>query len=254
MEQKDLLEEVIRIGVGAGAAVLEVYRSDFEVREKADASMVTEADLRAENYVLRELAALTPRVPAVSEEAVALGHSPQVDSRFWLVDPLDGTRDFVSRSGEFTVNIALIENGETVLGVVVAPALGWVFGGSPSVGAFAEERGDRRPIACRRPPSEGLTVLASRFHGDRQALEAYLATKPVARVTLAGSSLKFCRIAAGDADLYPRLGRTMEWDTAAGHAVLTAAGGRVTTLDGERLRYGKPQFVNPDFVAEGITP
>jgi 3'(2'), 5'-bisphosphate nucleotidase len=252
MEQRELLEELARIASGAGAIVLEVYRSDFQVVGKSDASPVTQGDVYAEQYVLRELSALTPAVPIVSEEAAATGNMPSVESPFWLVDPLDGTKEFVSRNGEFTINIALIEDGEPVLGIVLAPALGRMFGGGRSLGAFVDDNGQRRPIGCRRPPSEGLTVVASRYHGDRQTLEAHLAAHPVSHVIYTGSSLKFCKIAAGEADLYPRLGRTMEWDTAAGHAVLAAAGGSVLALDGKPLRYGKPQFINPHFIAEGL--
>ncbi|MGH8130041.1 MAG: 3'(2'),5'-bisphosphate nucleotidase CysQ family protein, partial [Steroidobacteraceae bacterium] len=184
--------------------------------------------------------------------AAAAGSAPSAGARFWLVDALDGTRDFVKRNGEFTVNIALVEHGEPTLGVVLAPALGRVFGGAPGLGAFAQKDGERRAIACRRTPAEGLTVVSSRSHEDREALEAFLAGRRVASCNYAGSSLKFCLVAAGEADLYPRLGRTMEWDTAAGHAVLAAAGGRVTGLDGKHLRYGKPQFANPHFVAMGL--
>lgn len=247
-----MLEHVIPIARAAGDAILEIYATDFEVRDKADASPVTEADERAEARILAELARLTPEVPVVSEEAAAGGRIPSIGACFWLVDPLDGTREFVSRNGEFTVNIALIENGEPTLGVVLAPALGRLFGGARGVGAFAEEAGRRRAVACRRPPADGLTVVSSRSHGDREALEAFLAGRRIASSAYAGSSLKFCLVAAGEADLYPRLGRTMEWDTAAGHAVLAAAGGRVTEPGGEELQYGKPQFANPHFVAMGL--
>jgi 3'(2'), 5'-bisphosphate nucleotidase len=254
LNQSRMLEQLVEISRAAGEAILGVYASDFEVRDKADASPVTEADERAEALILKALAALTPSIPVVSEEAAAKGAAPVVGERFWLVDPLDGTREFVGRNGEFTVNIALIEEGSPRLGVVLAPALGRVFGGVMGGGAFAEEDGRRRAITCRRPPQDGLTVVSSRSHGDREALDRFLAGRPVAHSAHAGSSLKFCMVAAGEADLYPRLGRTMEWDTAAGHAVLAAAGGRVRDLSGAELRYGKPQFANPHFVAEGLVP
>lgn len=254
MDRGQLLESLLRIARDAGDAVLEIYASDFETRRKADASPVTEADDRAEEIILAALAALAPDIPAVSEEAAARGAAPRVAARFWLVDPLDGTREFVSRNGEFTVNIALIEDGEPSLGVVFAPALGRIFGGARGAGAFAEQDGRRRAIACRRPPGEGLTVVSSRSHGDREALQAFLAGRRVASSAFAGSSLKFCLVATGEADLYPRLGRTMEWDTAAGHAVLCAAGGKVTALNGADLTYGKPDFANPSFVAMGLQP
>jgi len=254
MKRDQVLEQLVAIARTAGDAILKIYAGDFNTRDKADCSPVTEADDRAEENILAALAVLTPDVPAVSEESASRGSVPRVGARFWLVDPLDGTREFVSRNGEFTVNIALIEGGEPSLGVVFAPALGRVFGGARGVGAFAEEYGQRRGIACRRPPAEGLTVVSSRSHGDRDALEAFLAERRVASRAYAGSSLKFCLVACGEADLYPRLGRTMEWDTAAGHAVLAAAGGRVMGLDGEEIKYGKAQYANPHFIAIGQPP
>ncbi len=252
VNQSRMLDEVVEIARAAGEAILGVYAAGFAVREKADASLVTEADERAEALILEALTSLTPSIPVVSEEAAAKGAAPVIGDRFWLVDPLDGTREFVGGNGEFTVNIALIEQGVPTQGVVLAPALGRVFGGFAGGGAFVEEKGHRRAIECRHPPSEGLTVVSSRSHGDQEALDAFLAGRSVARSAHAGSSLKFCLIAAGEADLYPRLGRTMEWDTAAGHAVLAAAGGRVRDLSWAELRYGKPQFANPHFVAEGL--
>jgi 3'(2'), 5'-bisphosphate nucleotidase len=192
---------------------------------------------------------LAPEVPIVAEEAVAGGATPQVGDWFWLVDPLDGTKEFISRNGEFTVNIALIHRGVPVLGVVQAPALGRLYVGVLGQGAWLEDASGRRPIHCRAVPAEGLTVVASRSHGDAAALDAFLAGRKVAALANAGSSLKLCLVAAGEADLYPRLGRTMEWDIAAGHAVLSAAGGDVSTIDQRPLRYGKPGFENPHFVA-----
>lgn len=253
MDRKRLLKQAIEAARAAAAEILAVYATDFSVRDKPDASPVTEADERAEACIRSALAAATPDIPVVSEEAAARGVVPDVSACFWLVDPLDGTREFVKRNGEFTVNIALVEDGEPKLGVVLAPALKRIFAGGRGIGAFAEDEGRRKPIACRRAPTEGLAVVSSRSHGDRGALEAFLAGRKVASLTPAGSSLKFCLIAAGAADLYPRLGKTMEWDTAAGHAVLAAAGGRVAQLDGAELRYGKPRFANPHFVAMGLT-
>jgi 3'(2'), 5'-bisphosphate nucleotidase len=246
-----LLERLLPIARAGGDAILQVYATDFEVRGKADDSPVTAADERAEAVILPALADLTPEIPVVSEEAVAAGRIPRVGERFWLVDPLDGTKEFIRRNGEFTVNIGLIERGAPVLGVVLAPALGRLYAGAAGHGAYREDAGGRKPIACRVASPTGLTVVASRSHGDTAALERFLAGRKVAAQTNAGSSLKFCLIAAGEADLYPRLGRTMEWDTAAGHAVLAAAGGRVTTLEGTDLQYGKPGFENPHFVAQG---
>ena len=254
MDIRKLLEDVVAIARRAGEVVLDVYDGGFAVDEKADGSPVTAADDRAESVILPLLATLTPDVTVVSEEAHSRGLTPRVDGRFWLVDPLDGTKEFIRRTGEFTVNIALVDGGDPILGVVLAPALGRLFAGARGMGALAEKDDCRRPIACRRPPAEGMTVVSSRSHGDVVTLEAYLCGRQVASSAYAGSSLKFCLVAAGEADLYPRLGRTMEWDTAAGHAVLAAAGGRVTRLDGTDLAYGKPDFANPHFVAMGLAP
>ena len=245
--------QVIGVARAAGAAIMEVYATDFAVRGKADASPVTLADERAEAIITPALERLAPGVAVVAEEAVAAGHTPDVGEWFWLVDPLDGTKEFISRNGEFTVNIALVHRGRPVFGVVLAPALNRLFAGGVGQGAFVEERSGRRPIRCRTVPETGLVVVASRSHGDDAALNQFLQGRRVASTISAGSSLKLCLVAAGEADIYPRLGRTMEWDIAAGHAVLVAAGGRVRTIAGEALRYGKPGFDNPHFVAEGVT-
>lgn len=249
--RSDLLEHLLPIARAAGKLIMAIYASDFSVRGKGDASPVTEADEKAEAWILPALESLTPDVPIVAEEAVAAGRIPTVGERFWLVDPLDGTKEFISKNGEFTVNIALIEHGEPVLGVVYAPALDRLFAGAVGPGAFVEERGVRRPVAVRKAPEAGLTVVASRSHNDASALDAFLAGRKVAELRSAGSSLKLCLVAGGEADVYPRLGRTMEWDIAAGHAVLAAAGGRITTVDGESFSYGKREFENPHFVAWG---
>lgn len=249
----DTLHAIEQIARQAGAAILEVYGSDFEVRGKDDASPVTAADERGEAIILAGLRKLAPAIPIVAEEEVAAGRIPEVGRVFWLVDPLDGTKEFIRRNGEFTVNIALIVDGRPVLGAVFAPALDRMFLGAEGAGAWVEENGIRRPLACRRAPAEGLTVVASRSHGDAAALDAFLAGRPVARTRSAGSSLKLCLVASGEADVYPRLGRTMEWDIAAGHAVLAAAGGRIETVaDHTPLRYGKPGFDNPHFAAWGL--
>jgi 3'(2'), 5'-bisphosphate nucleotidase len=246
-----LVERLVAVARDAGGAVARIYASDFAVRHKADASPVTDADLASEAIILAALRAMTPGVPIVSEEAAGAG-LPAVGERFWLVDPLDGTLEFVRRNGEFTVNIALIEDRQPVIGVVYAPALDRLFAGVAREGAFAEEKGLRRPVACRREPPEGLAVVSSRSHADAVALRRFLAGRKVATSATLGSSLKFCLVASGEADLYPRFGRTHEWDTAAGHAVLRAAGGRATDLDGRELLYGKPGLVNPGFVACGL--
>jgi len=251
-----LLAEVEAVAEEAAALILEVYASDFEVQGKADASPVTVADERAEAYIVAALQRLAPGVPVVAEEAASRGEVPAVGARFWLVDPLDGTREFVSRNGEFTVNIALVEDGAPVLGVVQVPVQRRRYAGLVGQGAWCEDAEGRRAIACRAvPPASELVVASSRSHGDEAALQGWLVSQGLAgrplRHRAAGSSLKFGLLACGEADLYPRLGRTMEWDTAAGHAVLRAAGGEVCTLDGAPLRYGKPGFENPHFVARG---
>ena len=243
------LEGLERIATDAGALIMQVYRTDFAVRGKQDQSPVTEADERAEKLIVPALQALAPGVPVVAEEAVAAGNVPAVGDLFWLVDPLDGTKEFISRNGEFTVNIALVHQGRPVLGVVYAPALGRMVLGDVGRGAWMQDAAGRREIRCRPVPEAGLTVVASRSHGDAAALDAFLAGRKVAALASAGSSLKLCLVAAGEADLYPRLGRTMEWDIAAGHAVLSAAGGSVRDLQGAPLRYGKPGFDNPHFAA-----
>ena len=250
--QQQLLDQIIDVARAAGAEILKIYATDFSVRGKEDASPVTEADEKAEAVILAGLAKVAPDIPVISEEAAAAGHIPKVDQRFWLVDPLDGTKEFISRNGEFTVNIALIEHGQPVLGVVLAPALDRLFGGIAGEGAFVVDKGTRRDIRCRKVPADGLTVVSSRSHGDAAALDAFLAGRKVASSTNAGSSLKLCLVAAGEADLYPRLGRTMEWDIAAGHAVVRAAGGHVRTLEGKELGYGKPGLDNPHFVTSGL--
>jgi 3'(2'), 5'-bisphosphate nucleotidase len=250
-----LLDAVIAIAREAGQVVSTIYDTEFTVSTKSDASPVTLADERAEAVILAGLARLAPEIPVVAEESVAAGRVPAIDpaqGRFWLVDPLDGTREFVSRNGEFTVNIALIHAGDPVLGVVLAPALGALYAGAQGLGAFKELAGRRQTIRCREAPQEGLAVVESRYHGDGAALEAWLKGQPIASRIKAGSSLKLCLLAEGQADLYPRLGRTMEWDIAAGHAIVTAADGYVTRIDdGKVLRYGKAGFENPGFMARG---
>jgi 3'(2'), 5'-bisphosphate nucleotidase len=246
-----VLPAVERLAREAGALILQVYAQDFAVRGKADASPVTEADERAEACIVAGLHTLMPDVPVVAEEAVARGNVPAVAERFWLVDPLDGTREFVQRNGEFTVNIALIEAGAPVLGVVFVPVNGVLYAGAVRQGAWVEEGGTRKRIACSPVPADAWRLACSRSHGDEAALSAWLGQRRVVARITAGSSLKFGLIARGMADVYPRFGRTMEWDTAAGHAVLRAAGGDVLDLHGAPLRYGKPGFENPHFVAWG---
>jgi 3'(2'), 5'-bisphosphate nucleotidase len=253
-ERTELARALRTIAREAGDCILRIYNTDFTTRKKADRSPVTDADEAAERLILERLAKLTPSIPVVAEEGAAAGKTPDITSGvFWLVDPLDGTREFVNRNGEFTVNIALIEQGRPIIGVVHIPAQAriYVAGGPGEVFLYADKGGSRR-LAVRRPGQDGLIVVASRSHRDTET-DAYLATLKVKDITPAGSSLKFCRLAEGSADLYPRFGRTMEWDTAAGHAVLAAAGGSVRTLDGSDLKYGKDGFENPAFIARGRT-
>lgn len=251
-----LREPLRQLVLDAGERILEIYDEPLEVRRKDDSSPVTEADEEGERIILAGLALLAPDIPVVAEESVAAGRIPDVSGgTFWLVDPLDGTKEFISRNGEFTVNIALIHDGGPVLGVVYAPAVGRIFMGLDGR-AFAETKtqgGDwnsAEPISVRQPPPEGLSVVASRSHRDEQT-EAFIETLDVAEIKSAGSSLKLCLVAAGEADIYPRFGPTMEWDIAAGHAVLAAAGGKLVTVDGEPFAYSKPEFRNPGFIAYG---
>jgi 3'(2'), 5'-bisphosphate nucleotidase len=249
----DLLAAFSRIAETAGREILRHYHAGTTVRLKDDRTPVTEADEAAEAIILPALAGVLPGVVCVAEEASAQGGLPSIarGDRFILIDPLDGTREFLAGNGEFTVNIALIEGGRPTHGVVHLPALGTTYAGGPA-GASLSIAGDApRAIVARAKPDDGVIVLASRSHNLGDALDQYLENHVVAERIAAGSSLKFCRIAEGLADLYPRFGRTMEWDTAAGHAVLAAAGGNVMTLDEEPLIYGKPGFENPNFIARG---
>ena len=250
-----LMDQVADISIRAGREIMKLYESGFTVTAKKDSSPVTEADHAAEELIVRSLReGVTATFPIVSEEAFAAGHVPTpADGPFWLVDPLDGTKEFISRNGEFTVNIALIENGSPILGVVHAPALNATYAGMRD-GAFVQVKDEpRRQIACRRMPKNGLVALVSRSHLTPEVGE-YLRQFDIAQEISAGSSLKFCRVAEGMADIYPRLGRTMEWDTAAGHAVVQFAGGSVSDLEGNPLRYGKAGSENPHFVVKGAPP
>jgi len=250
--ERAMVDTVRAIAERAGQAILEVYGTDFDVSRKSDASPVTEADQRAEKLILEAIRReIGEEYPIVAEEAVDAGDIPEVADRpFWLVDPLDGTKQFVKRQGEFTVNIALIEDRRPLLGVVHAPALASTYWGSP-LGAFAvTDGGAAQPIACRPMPVSGVVAVASRSHRNAET-DAFLARYDLAESISAGSSIKFCLVAAGKADVYPRTGRTMEWDTAAGHAVVRFAGGSVTDLAGHELLYAKPGFENPHFVVSG---
>lgn len=244
-----------KLAIQAGAAIMEIYESDaFDVRSKADDSPVTLADERADALISAGLRAAFPDVALVTEEQSDT-HTQDVTT-FFIVDPLDGTKEFIHRRGDFTVNIAFVQNGVPTHGVVFAPARGrmfWTDGEGRSMeetGAFdPDEIGSNAPISVSNPDNNALRVVASLSHRDAQT-DAYIARYNVADMKGAGSSLKFCLVATGEAELYPRLGRTMEWDTAAGHAVLRGAGGAVVRYDDHTpLTYGKPGFENPYFIA-----
>ncbi|HVV27438.1 MAG TPA: 3'(2'),5'-bisphosphate nucleotidase CysQ [Rhizomicrobium sp.] len=248
----DGLMTLARIAVKAGRVVMRHYEAGAEARIKHDHSPVTDADEEAEALILAELDSAFPGVPVIAEEEAARGRIAGVGARFFLVDPLDGTKEFLKRNGEFTVNIGEIADEQPVAGVVYAPALGRLFAGAAGHGAFEADAGlaHIRPISARTRPDDGLVVVASRSHRNVQT-DTFLSSMKVREFRTAGSSLKFCLLAAGEADLYPRTGPTMEWDTAAGHAVLRAAGGEVTNWDGSPFLYGKHGFANPGFVARG---
>lgn len=251
MTDAELLELAAGLARRAADAIQAVRRAGFVVDRKSDESPVTEADRVAEVLIVEGLRAATPDIPVVAEEEVAGGLVTAACPAFWLVDPLDGTRDFAKGRDEYAVCIGLVRDGRAVLGALVLPATGEVFGGLLGAGAWKEDAAPRRAIRCRTAPPEGLTVLASRHYADDPRMGPFLAGRPVAARRAASSALKFCRVAEGAADLYPRFGTTMEWDTAAGQALVEAAGGAVTLVDGTPLRYGKPDWRNPDFVCSG---
>jgi len=249
-DRSKLTDSIVDVARRAGDIIMEIFHSDFEVRTKADKSPVTVADERSESFVVERLSALAPDIPIVGEELYAAGQRPDISGGvFWLVDALDGTSEFTKRGQDFTVNIALIENGVPSLGVVHAPALDFTCWGSPD-GAFrkiGDESAER--IFARIPPADGLIAVISKSHQNNEM--DFLKDRTIAGSVNRGSSLKFCLIAAGEADIYPRLGPTSEWDIAAGHALLAAAGGSVTQLDGQPIAYGKANVLNPHFVAQG---
>ena len=252
MNDSELLELAAGLALSAADLILAIRARGFAVSRKADRSLVTEADNASETLIASGLRGAVPDIPVVAEEEAAAGLVIAASPSFWLVDPLDGTREFTDGNDDFAVNIGLVRGGKIVLGVVGVPATGELFGGIVGVGAWKRQGGVETPVRARAMPAEGLTVLASRHHGDTGRLDAFLAGRVVAKTVNYGSSLKFCRLAEGIADLYPRFGRTMEWDTAAPQAVLEAAGGTVCTLDGQPMRYGKPGWENPFFVCTGI--
>lgn len=257
-----MLEIMERAAIAAGETIMEVYDAGPAVTYKVDTSPVTDADHRAERIILADLAAAFPDLPVVAEESVAAGKVPDVAGRrFFLVDPLDGTKEFLDRDSHFTVNIGLIEGGVPVAGVIYAPALGVIYAASAGGAKKAKVEhgrisGDWRPIGCRKSPDRPVAVV-SRRHNSREAI-AHLNAQGITDYEAIGSSLKFCLLAEGQADIYPRFSRTMEWDTAAGDAILRAAGGETVTIDGVPLAYGKrhqpndSDFANPWFISRAI--
>jgi 3'(2'), 5'-bisphosphate nucleotidase len=247
-ERSDLAHALADTAREAGEAILTLVRRGFDVEHKGDMSPVTEADRAAELVILAALARLAPGVPVVAEEEVAAGRIPALDDTYFLVDPLDGTKEFIRGGDDYTVNIGLIEHGSPVLGVVFSPATGRLHGGVVGEGAWLDEGQGARAIATR-PRSAQMTAVASKSHLNQATVDYLQAAVGECDYTAIGSSLKFCIVAEGCADIYPRAAPTCEWDTAAGHAVLLAAGGLVDGPDGTPLRYGKRAFLNRAFVA-----
>ena len=257
MTDEDLLALAATLAERAAHAINAIRAAGFAVERKSDESPVTEADRIAEALIVEGLRAATPGIPVVAEEEVAAGLATSLAARYWLVDPLDGTREFAAGYDSFTVNVGLVMGDRAHLGAVAVPATMEIFGGIVPHGlsgglAWKRDARGQRPIRARAVPPEGATVLASRHYSDDPRLGTFLAGRKVARVENIGSAVKFCRLAEGAGDLYPRFGRTMEWDTAAPQAVLEAAGGSVTTFEGAPLRYGKPGFENHPFLAQGL--
>lgn len=251
-DRKMLCSAITQLAIDAGDEIMEIYNRDFDVKTKDDSSPVTEADVNAEKIILAGLAKITPEIPVLAEESAAAGKIPDLSGGiFWLVDPLDGTKEFVHKRGEFTVNIALIENGRPTMGVIHVPAKNTTyFASGPDDAWVTYEDSKPQKINTRDTPTDGLVVVASRSHRTPET-DDYISNYKVADLISAGSSLKLCLVAEGKADLYPRLGRTMEWDIGAGQAILEAAGGVVETLEGSTLMYGKEGHDNPYFVAKG---
>ncbi len=251
LADKDLLALAARLADEAAEIIRTIRARGFETVTKTDSSPVTEADHAAEAHILRGLRAATPYIPVIAEEEVAAGLQASATPSYWLVDPLDGTREFAAGRDDFTVNIGLVRDGHAVLGAMALPAYHQLYTGGVGLGAHRTDKQGTQAIHTRKPPAEGLTVLASRHHADDTRLAEYLNNQPIAHLGNIGSAVKFARVAEGLVDLYPRLGPTMEWDTAAPQAIVEAAGGHITLLDGTPLIYGKAGWKNPPFVCTG---
>jgi 3'(2'), 5'-bisphosphate nucleotidase len=233
--------------------ILDIRARGFDTVRKHDASPVTEADHAAEALIVAGLRHATPHISVIAEEEMAGGHVPEPGSAYWLVDPLDGTREFAAGRDDFAVCVGLVRDGRVVLGAVGLPAYGELFGGIVGHGAWKRTASGQAPIAVRAVPPGGLDCVASRHYATDPRIAEFLKGRTVASVQNMGSAVKFCRVAEGAADLYPRFGRTMEWDTAAPQAVVEAAGGAVRLLEGGgELLYGKPRWENPPFVCTGL--
>ena len=249
------LQEIIQIIRSASTKILEIYNQNFEVQYKQDESPVTLADKIAEETIINGLIKLFPEIPRIAEESFTHDTKlPATNSPFFLIDPLDGTKQFVNREGEFTVNVALIEQRVPTMGIIHIPVANTTYWTSGDNNAW-RQLGDNEPeiIRCTKADPAALRVIMSKSHTNEET-ESYLESLPVRERVNAGSSLKFCRIAEGKADLYPRFGSIMEWDIAAGHAILSAAGGSVTEFDGRPILYGHKNFRTPYFLAKGILP
>lgn len=252
-EPGEMLERLIAACREAAQAILAVYGRDFDVQAKGDTSPLTEADMASHRILVRELGAITPDIPVLSEESSRIDWGQRRRwRRLWVVDPLDGTREFIKRNGEFTINLALVENHRPVLGILAVPVQNRCYTGITGDGAAVwMDYRDPQPIRTRRPAADPPVVLGSRSHGNPRT-QAYFESLGTHERLVRGSALKFCAVAAGEADFYPRLGPTSEWDTAAGHAIVEAAGGRVTRGDGGPLTYNAgPSLINPDFFVTG---
>ncbi len=250
IDYSELIPAVVSISMEAGREILEIYRTDFAVRKKDDRSPLTAADMVAHSVIVERLERLTPTIPVLSEESVSIPFATRSQwQAYWLVDPLDGTREFIKRNGEFTVNIALIESSRPTMGVICAPVLDTIYAGARGFGSWKQVgAGEQETIMVRELPEGALIIVGSRSHHN-DALDEFLEKVGDYNLISMGSSLKSCLIAEGKADIYPRFGPTSEWDTAAAQAVVEAAGGRLVTMDMQPMRYNtKASTLNPHFM------